>query len=119
MSAWRPLTSTEVLDLQDIFVRTYREERMPAGGYAELWYRVINEFMGWSGDEVVPVAIRSSEHKVLEYGIAEEYFAALLDVVNIPDGATDAEKAVLLIVATAEERELALKRVLPGGKRRE
>lgn len=108
----RGLTNVEVNDLQDLYLTEYKDRPMPAGGFAEQWYRAILHFVAWCEDDVIPKALVDREKEVIERGCAQEYFEVLLSIVDPPDELTNAEKFVMLLGATSGERREALREVL-------
>lgn len=109
----RSLTRTEVLDLEHIWLTEFKDKPMPPGGMAELWFQAVWQFMRRNDFEVMPDNVVLGEQQAVTGGLAEEYFASLLEVVDPPEGISDAQKIMLLVCATAEEREVALSRILP------
>lgn len=107
----RELTREQVLQIQDIFIRTFRDFPMPKGSYAELWYNVIDTFLAWSGAEIISTEVRDAEQLVIEREQSEEYIEALKGVVKAPEVLSDDAKLVFLVMASNEQREEALKRV--------
>lgn len=108
----KKLTSNECIDLQDIFLREYLDKPMPAGGFAEAWFGAVLRFCAWCEDDIIPQSLVLREQELIEKGLSQDYFEALLDQVDMPEGLTPADQFVLLMGATSGERREALKRVL-------
>jgi hypothetical protein len=108
----KALSASEVMDLEDIYMTEYKDKPIPPGGFAELWFQCVVHFIGWCEDDIIPQSLVAREQELIEKGLSQDYFEALLDQVDMPEGLTPADQFVLLMGATSGERREALKRVL-------
>lgn len=47
------LTIKDTLDLEDIFKQEFIDRQLPAGGFPELWFRVVVRFLSYRGYVIV------------------------------------------------------------------
>jgi hypothetical protein len=107
------LNGRERAQIAEIFIRLFRERGRPERGELEqIWYEVITTFFNYQGDQIVPKKIREAEDSIVDRGLGKEYFAALTSVVNPPSELSEDEQAILLITASPEDREKAIKKVI-------
>lgn len=108
----RALTNEDCLDIEQIFLTEYKDKPLPPGGFTELWFQVISHFQAWCDDDVIPAGLKAREQDVIEQGLANEYFCALLDIVEPDEDLDQASQAIMLMSATSGQRREALKVVL-------
>lgn len=107
------LNGKERAQIAQIFITRFRELGRPERGELEqLWYDVITEFYSFHGDQVISKKIREAEDSIVERGLGAEYFSALTSIVNPPSELSESEQAILLITASPEDREKAIKKVI-------
>lgn len=107
------LTPKECNQIVEIFIRLYKERGRPERGELEqLWHEVISLFYTYQGYQIIPGPLRDAELSIVERGLGPEYFAALIQVVKPDPTLGEADQAILLITATPEEREKAIRKVL-------
>lgn len=82
----------------------YRADVSPAG----IWWDVVNDMQELQGYDVMTPDLRAAEARLVEVGMANEYFSALLAIIAPPEHLGDYEKAVLVVMATAYQREQAM-----------
>jgi hypothetical protein len=106
MSDYPRLPRSDVMLIQSLFNTRYRERNVPPGGMAELWYQVISDFL-----ETKNNARLNREYTVMEQGKSKEYIAALLEIVAPADGMSEHDKVMLMLTASPEDKEAALRNV--------
>lgn len=75
-----------------------------------MWYQIILDFMYSRGDEIVSKELVEAEFKVIELGKSAEYLSALMTVVDAAS-LDEADKAIVLLTASPEDRDAALKKI--------
>lgn len=107
-----PLTHKELHQLSDLWLGYW--EASPEqfqGGNAEMWFNAVMDFLEQSGAEVFTRELREREFKMMADGKAQEYAAALKDVVEATHARSEYELAILVLTASPDEREVALAKV--------
>lgn len=106
----KTLTNHELIDIKDIYLRHTRGKIKIES--AQIWYEVCLEFLSrkYKGSIIIPESVRQGEDRVLQDDMfCAEYISALMKVVTSDlVQLTENQKVVLLITATADERQEAL-----------
>lgn len=107
---YRKLTRKEVLQIQELWRQKFKESSSPQINSPEFWFEVVVDFLLTRGDDIVSKELVDSEMRVIEYGKAAEYVSALMSVVDV-DGLDEHSKVILLITASPEDRDKALRKI--------
>jgi hypothetical protein len=106
------LSNHELIDIKDIFLGLSRRSKKEL---TQLWYETVIEFISrkYKGSMIIPAHIREAEDKILQDDrFCQEYVSALMKVVDTElVQLTEHQKLVLIIGATADERDEAIKLV--------
>lgn len=104
------LTPHELIDIKDIFLTHTRGKITKE--LTQIWYESVLLFLSrkYKGSHIIPEKVRQAEDRVLQDdSFCAEYISALLKVVNTDlVQLTENQKVVLMITATADERQEAL-----------
>lgn len=111
------ITHKELRTLEDIWLRKFHTAANSDDGNAQRWFTSVIEFLQQRGDEIISSELRDREHQIIENGLAQEYMSVLALTVASEGARTEYDKAVLILTATPEEREVALKRVYDEHKK--
>lgn len=106
------LTSKDVQELEDTYMKKFHRKPLPPGGVAEAWYQVIASWSESHGAEIIPERIRTKEELCFNPILSKQYVDALIRVCS-DRGAelTTHQRAMFLVTASVKEREEALKEV--------
>lgn len=107
----KTLTNHELIDIKDIFLSKTRGKITKE--VAQIWYETCLEFIGrkYKGSMLITEETRQAEERILQdETFCREYLAALrstvgTDLVQL----SDSQRAVLLLMATDDERQEAIK----------
>lgn len=100
--------------LAELFKLSHQADK--TSRFLERVFDVVVLFLQSRGYEIVSPELRIAEARMLSLGLHTEYFKALNDVVRMPQSKDIAERAIFLVIASPEEREQAVMRVLGGTK---
>lgn len=116
MLKYRELNRDQRHSIRSIWMALWNKKHVPS--MEEAWYHVITDFHQYEGGLLISEEIKLLEGLVIERGLSEEYLATLRGIV-IPQGPgvhvselDDNDALVLMLTATSEEREQALRFVL-------
>lgn len=99
----------EVTKLISSFVHIQKRTRLP---FLETCYEAVVAYLLKEGHEIFTPSLRAREQRVLNDGLASEYLNALMQVTDAPAQMSEPEKAVLMLLASPEDRADALAKLL-------
>lgn len=106
------LTTEDIKSIEETYRKLWNGKRLPTGGIAQAWHQAITKWAENNGDEIIPEHIRNREELCMNPVLAKQYVNALIDVCqDLGVELSEHQKAMLLITATAKEREAALQEV--------
>lgn len=111
----KKLTYSELHRLQELWLQDWHASKRYEGGNAEQWFNCVLTFLAMRGDEIISAETRRQEEQLMSLGKSQEYLAALAEVVDLPPSANDYDQTMLVLTASPEERELALRKVMNNG----
>lgn len=106
----KPLSRQQQLRIREIYLANFNKKSEPS--MEQKWYEVICTFVRYEGADIVPEEVRLLEGSVIDKGLSEEYLEALAAIIKPTDDLEDAEKVVLFLSASPQERLQALRYVL-------
>lgn len=106
------LTRYDYIIIRDFALRNWEDHGEPEGGNCELFVQAFLTYLKSKGFDLISPLVKQRESQLIETGSAKEYLSALIDGINKDGVLTEEATLLLLVLATSEDRQIALNKVM-------